>query len=584
MKDALYRYFRKPASVAQRHYEALRAFFFEKQSAEEVAARFGYTVSAFYSLARDFRLFLKKGASEELFFIARKPGRKEKDPGGDLTGLIVGLRKKNLSVPAIKAMVDSQGYTVSEKYIYLVLKKEGFDRLPRRSSLDKESKNIRDVLTAPESITLNYDPERFSTAHSIGVLCLLPYLTKYGIDKAMEESRYPGTRSIGKLSSLLSFLALKLSNVRRYSADDLWCMDRGLGLFAGLNVLPKSAWFSSYSSRITREMNRQFLKSVHRIWKEQGFLSDTMNLDFTTIPYWGDDSHLENNWSGKRNRALASMLAVLGQDPDTGIIDYSETGIRHKDQEEVVLEFLDFYREGTTKTDALKYIVFDSKFTPYENLRKLEDQGVHFITIRRRGKNIVDRLEKIPASEWKKIRVMTADGKGRELKTYEEDVFLKDYGKPIRQLAITGHGKIKPALIITNDAGISQPSLVRAYTRRWIIEKGISEQIEFFHLNRVSSSMVIKVDFDLTMTVLAHNLYRLLAANLPGYSHSTSETLYEKFLRNSGEVEITGDEIQIRMKKKRNLPAMLGQMEKFTGVRIPWMHNKKLVFSGASST
>jgi hypothetical protein len=32
-------------------------------------------------------------------------------------------------------------------------------------------------------------------------------------------------------------------------------MDRGGGLFAGLNVLPKTAWFSSYSSATTREMN-----------------------------------------------------------------------------------------------------------------------------------------------------------------------------------------------------------------------------------------------------------------------------------------------------------------------------------------
>ena len=190
-------------------------------------------------------------------------------------------------------MVDAQGYAASEKYIYHVLKKEGFDRLPRRSSLDKESKNIRDVLTAPQSIALNYDPERFSTAHSIGVLCLLPYLTKYGIDKAMEESGYPGTKSIGKLSSLLSFLALKLSNVRRYSADDLWCMDRGLGLFAGLNVLPKSAWFSSYSSRITREMNRQFLKPY---------------LEGAGIPVGHDESRFYHNSLLGRRCALREQL------------------------------------------------------------------------------------------------------------------------------------------------------------------------------------------------------------------------------------------------------------------------------------
>lgn len=583
MSDKLFNYFSSPAFTAQKKYEALRSFFYERRPAEEVAERFGYKLSAFYSLTRDFRDFLKTPGEEDMFFLAKKAGRREKDSEGDITALIIILRKKYLSVPDIKAIADARGYKISEKYIHNILRKEGFARLPRRSKQGRDIRNPGDAIPAPESTVLSYNPETFNTLNSIGILCLLPYIKQYGIDKAIKRSRYPQTKSIDRLSSILCFTALKLSNIRRYSADDLWCMDRGLGLFAGLNVLPKTAWFSSYSSRITREMNLAFLKELHHIWAEQGLLSDTMNLDFTTTPYWGDDSHLENNWSGKRHTALAGMLSVLAQDPDTGIIAYSETGVRHERQDEVALEFLDFYRTKG-KTDNLKYLVFDSKFTAYENLRKLEDAGVKFVTIRRRGKNIVDHLEGLPKTAWRKTRVMNADGKGRELRTYEEAVYSKDYGKPIRQVAITGHGKLKPALIITNDTDIDVETLIRKYSRRWLIEKGISEQVEFFHLNRVSSSMVIKVDFDLTMTVLAHNLYRLLAMNLPGYSHNTSETLFEKFLCNSGEVEITDDEIQVKMKKKRNLPALLSELEKFKDLRIPWMVHKKLLFSGASST
>ena len=62
--------------------------------------------------------------------------------------------------------------------------------------------------------------------------------------------------------------------------------------------------------------------------------------------------------------------------------------------------------------------------------------------------------------------------------------------------------------------------------------------------------MVIKVDFDLTMTVLSHNLYRLLAMNLPGYTHNTSTSLFEKFVSNSGEVKISSDTIRVKMKRK----------------------------------
>ena len=578
-----YKFFDNPVFSTHKKYEALRSFFYKKKSAEEVAENFGYKLSYFYSLARDFRSSLKNSSNENMFFLSPKFGRKEKDQDGNVISLITQLRKQYISIPEIKSILDAKDYKVSEKYIWNVLKKEGFGRLPRRSKKVASQGIDNDKIRAPQSMQLEYISENFSSQNSIGILCLLPYIQKFGIDKLIQESEYPETKSINRLSSILSFIALKLSNIRRYTADDLWCMDRGLGLFAGLNVLPKTGWFSSYSSRITRSMNLSFLKNMHKIWKSNGLLSDTLNLDFTAIPYWGDDSHLENNWSGKRNNAISSILSVIVQDPDSGIIDYTDASIRHDRELQVVFEVLDFYNKGCLGKD-LKYLVFDSKFTPYENLRKLDKKNIKFITIRRRGKNIVERLDDLDKSEWKKTRIMNADGKGRVLKIYEERVFLKEYGKSLCQIAITGHGKIKPALLITNDEDIKQEDLVRKYCRRWIVEKCISEQIEFFHLNRVSSSMVIKVDFDLTMTVLAHNLYRILAKNLPGYSHNTSTSLFEKFVSNSGAIEISPDTIKVKMKKKRNLPAILTEMEKFQDVVLPWMDDRKINFSGASSS
>ena len=189
----------------------------------------------------------------------------------------------------------------------------------------------------------------------------------------------------------MSFIALKLANVKRYSRDDMWCMDRGLGLFAGLNVLPKAAWMSSYSHRVTRRMNLGLLRQLHKVWLDHGHLSDTANLDFTTIPYWGDESHLENNGSGTRHKALPSVLAVLAQDPDTGIITYGDTNGRHENKNKVILEFLDFYFEQSDKN--LRYLVFDSQFTTYQNLGQLNQKGIKFLTIRRRGKSVVEEVE-----------------------------------------------------------------------------------------------------------------------------------------------------------------------------------------------
>jgi len=574
-------FFCHPENTAQKRYEALRAFYFEKRSGEEVAKQFGYKLSSFYSLTRDFKKSLSQDNPDLHFFISKPTGRRPKDDTSETNQFIIDLRKNYLSVPDIKATLDARGDTVSEGYVYHVLKKEGFARLPRRKDTIREKTNSSLKIEAPRSFMLDYTPESFSAQNSFAMLCLLPYLQHYGIDKLIQNSDYPETNTINRLSSILCFVALKLSNVRRYSANDIWCMDRGLGLFAGLNVLPKTGWYTSYSHRVTRAMNRGFLKGLHQILLGKGLLSDSSNIDFTTIPYWGDDSHLENNWSGTRNKALASISAVLAQDPDSGIITYGDTNIRHEQKNEVAIEFLDFYR--TNGDRKLKYLVFDSKLTTYENLAKLGN-SIKFLTIRRRGKKIVEGLNQKPSSSWKKVRVTMANGKGRNLRVNDEKIFLKDYGGEIRQIAITGHGKIKPALLITNDFNKPCGKLIRKYTRRWLVEKSISEQIEFFHLNKVSSSMVIKVDFDLTMSILAHNILRLFAMDLPGYSHLSDYTLYKRFLSMTGSVQIEPDQIIAKMKKRRHLPLLLTTMKKFKKTKINIFENRTLSIIGDSTT
>jgi hypothetical protein len=579
-------YFSDYDNVCHRQYDALRAFFLDGMKAKDVAEKFEYTIHAMYNLIKDFKQLLKDNPGQDPFFIIRKTGRREKDTTPDLTKIIINLRKQYLSSPDIKVILDAQGHNISERHITTIIKGEGFARLPRRSNKVKNQimLNLKNKIIAPKSKKLDPVPAEFSTNHS-GLLCLLPYFQQYGLDKVIENSGYPSTTAISRQSSIYCFIALKVSNIRRYSADDLWCMDRGLGTFASLNNLPKTGWFTSYSHRVTRDMNLEFLKELHKIWKANNLLSDTINLDFTTIPYWGDDSHLENNFSGKRGKALASMLAVLAQDPDSGIIDYGDTNIRHKNERSVVLEYLDFYRDGKKKDKSLRYLVFDSKFTNYQNLNRLNNDRVKFITIRSRGKKIIEKVNNAPAKKRKTIRVMCAGGKGRTLKVFEERVNLKGYEKKVRQIAIIGgHGKVKPSLVITNDFRIELETLIRKYSRRWLVEKSISEQIEFFHLNRISSSMVIKVDFDFTMSIAAHNLYRLFAMDLQGYSHCSDTTIFEKFLDNSGVVKIDQNIIQIGLKKKRNLPLLLTAMQKFQNMEVHTLDNRKISFSGLSTS
>ena len=573
-------FFLQPKSVAHKHYEALRMYYVEGIPAHEVADHFGYAYRAFTSLVSSFRGKLSLNP-HTLFFVENTPGRKVSTETLGAKSVIIDMRKKYYSVPDIKVALDSLGQSMSEKNIYNIVAAEGFSRLPRRTKLVKQQLD-KVQIQAEKSAPLSFENETFKSSNA-GILMFLAIIKHYEIDTVIAQSGYPGTTVINNASSILCFLALKLANRRRYSPDDTWCMDRGMGLFAGLNVLPKTAWYTSYSDRVTTEMNQSFLKQLHQLWMKFGLLEDTSNLDFTTIPYWGDDSHLENNWSGKRGKALGSMLAVLAQDPDSGLIDYGGANVLQKEESAVVLEFLDFYREGSKKKDnKLRYLIFDSKFTNYENLKKLDQNKIKFITIRRRGKLILERIAKLPARGWKNIKVECAGNKHRTLRVYDETVFLNGYDKNIRQITITGNGKIKPAIIITNDSVLPVEQIIRKYARRWIVEKSISDQIDFFHLNLVSSSMVIKVDFDLTMSILAHNLYRLFAQELGRYSDLSVQRLYDKFVLNGADVEIGDKNIAVQLKKKRDLPLILEVMPKFNQQKYAWLGNKTITFEGAA--
>ena len=578
-------YFTKPSSSTHKQYLALRRFFADGYTAEQIALESGYSVSTVYSMIRDFKVKLHSGFEDDPFFKKIETGRKPIIHNQEVEDIVINMRKKYFSVPDIEIALDAMGIKLTVYCIDKIIKDAGFARLPRRDKQFKSEviSSFEQKLQAPESVRFSPYSEVFSSQLG-GLLCVMPYIIKYGIDKIIDQSLYPGTKEISRTSSILSFIALKLSNIKRYSADDAWCMDRGMGLFAGLNVLPKAAWFSSYSSAVTRDMNVAFLKNLQSVWKEHSLLSDTVNLDFTAIPYWGDNDPFENNWSGKRNKALASIQAVLAQDPENGLLCYGDTTIRRNNQNDVILEFLDFYHSDKQSDCNLKYLVFDSRFTTYQNLNKINIKGIKFITIRRRSKSLVEHINGIDDSKWQKIVVQKANGKNRKVTVCEEISSITGYCGEIRQVYIKDNGRTQPAILITNDFKIPLKNLVRKYSRRWLVETDISEHIEFFHLNRNSSGIVVKVDFDLTMTILAHNLYRLFCLGFNGYSHCEAPTLFDKFIAASGQVEVNSNIITVKLKRKRTLPILLEQMKVFEDFKYGWLSNAKIKFEADSTT
>ncbi len=81
------------------------------------------------------------------------------------------------------------------------------------------------------------------------------------------------------------------------------------------------------------------------------------------------------------------------------------------------------------------------------------------------------------------------------------------------------------------------------------------------------------------MSITAHNLYRLFAKELERYGSYSDQSIYEKFIKNSGEVSVENDTIKV-LKKNTSLRLL----QNYTDQKYSYFGNKKIIFIGASST
>lgn len=94
---------------------------------------------------------------------------------------------------------------------------------------------------------LHLEPGRSWRTRVAGVFLFLPLLARLGFQRLVSEADYPGSKMVPSVSALLSLLVLKLLDKERRSHIDDFNFDAALGLFAGLNILPKKSFITDYS-------------------------------------------------------------------------------------------------------------------------------------------------------------------------------------------------------------------------------------------------------------------------------------------------------------------------------------------------
>jgi hypothetical protein len=576
-------FFVNPTNPTHKLYEALRAFYVDRLSSPDVAQKFGWSTNYFDKLRTQFHHALLSETPPQ-FFVEKTSGPTPLKLEETVKHQIIALRKKAYSILDIHAVLQAQGIHLSLRQIHKVLTTHGFPRLPKRTRQEKRRMQLPHTITPPKvtPLDLNACPRRQVTTRYGGLFFFLPFIRKLNLSSILQQAQYPATQQLSSHHHVFSLLFLKLLDKERlYHIDDV-NLDAGAGLFAGLNRLPSSSTISSYSYTTDRHMNQRCLTGVYHAIQALYPYSGDITLDFTAIPHWGDHSVLERNWNGSRGRALKSVLALVALDPETGFLPYGNADISHNTKNDAIFQFVDFWK--ATSPQPLKCLIFDAKFTTYENLSRLNHDGVKFITLRRRGTKIVQQANELPANKWNPVHLDARSRKYQTVKVHEAQMTLKGYDGTLRQVIVTDHGRQQPAFLITNDFRATQKTIVTKYARRTLVEKSINEQIHFFHLNLLSSSIVIKVDLDLTITLVAHTLYRMLAKTLSGFEQAEAKTIFRRFIDTTADIDINYPTIHVKVLKKAHYPILFEEELFQQSHVIPWLNNAKLTFSMKNST
>lgn len=438
-------------------------------------------------------------------------------------------------------------------------------------------KEVPEVADRRELILSATDPLRLTTRVA-GLFLFLPLLARLGFHKLVDKADYPGSKMVPADAALLSLLTLKLVDKERRSHIDDFNFEQAMGLFAGLNVLPKKSFATDYSYRTQRDHQQKLLAGwVKRLSPLLFPEAHSFALDFHPIPYRGEEAVLENHYLPCQGQAGPSVQSFFAQEHENRVFCYANANLTRDEQPGEVLRFVEFWH-ALTGHDP-EWLYFDSKLTTYAELSRLNDRGVSFVTIRRRGVGLLRQIGRRPASDWTGAVIDIPKRRQKRIRYAEQSVSLDDYEGEVRQIAVTGLGRESATLFLTNNFDASPRDVIMNYARRNRIEDGLGTNVNFFHMDCLSSEVRLNVDLDVTLTVIANGCYRWLARQLKGFDTAKPKQLYRKFVETGGQIDVRPNrQLLVTFDRRSHNPILREAALDRDCPAIPWLKNYHIQF------
>ncbi len=564
-------YFLRPAGASQRRYEALRAYFVEEMPASEVADRFGYSTASVHQMATVLR------AGRMSLFADARPGPKgPREATGQLRLRVLALRAAGHSVTEIAAALTAEGLPVSAQTTWQILAAEGIGRLPRRDEGRRGPPARLDAVQAAKLPGWPAADTALGCDHA-GLLLLFPAMAQLGMHELVRSAGYPSTRALSSWQSAGTLLLAKCARRPRVHHAGSLTDDEGLAFTLGLTSLPKATHLGTYSWRVRRESNHKLLAGLVAALRPLGLATGEagFNCDFHAIRHHGDDAVLEKHYVPRRSQRTRAVLTFFAQDHASSEMVYANADITKAGQAREIIAFADYWQHATGSDPGL--LVFDSQLTTYKILDELTGRGINWLTLRQRGKNELARLAALPASAWKSATI-TRTGRYRRPRLHEDMVKLTGVSSRVRQIAVKNIGRDEPTLLITHDLATPARELFARYAERMIVENELDAYIGGFHLDALTSGVPLNVDLDTTLTVVAGNLYRLLALKLDRYQNATPDKIWRHFLDATGTLHITGTGVTCALNLRSHHPVLIDAGFADLEIPIPWWDGRTLRF------
>ena len=352
-------------------------------------------------------------------------------------------------------------------------------------------------------------------------------------------------------------------------------MTRASSLAAGLNAIPKTTFMGQYSSRLGRRAITRFPGGWIEVLRTQKLVdARSFNLDFHSIAYFGEDPFVQKHYVPRRSQRRKAVLTFFAQDAEGQVFCYSNADLRKGEEADEVLRFVAFWEKKYGERP--RHLVFDSKLTTYENLAKLNQLGITFITLRRRSPALNAEVATMPRSAWQTVHLKVPHRKFQTPRVVDQRVTLKGYDGQLRQLLIRDLGHDAPTILLTNDTTSKPAPIITRYAKRMLIENGLSDTVGFFHLDALSSAVALNVDFDVLLTVVGSAIYRLLAKSLHGYEHAQARQVFRRFLDTSARVIVSATEVTVQLPRRAHNPLLIDAGLIGRATPIPWWHGRSL--------